>query len=80
MARWLGLDIGKGAVRLALLHSSYRSCVVEALREGASPTETQSAALRAAVAGLRFDAVATVLGGDAPSCAASTCRRPLTSA
>ena len=65
MARWLGLDITTAAVRVALIRSSYRTSTVEALREERiADHETASAAIRAAVFGLRFDAVATVLGGE----------------
>jgi general secretion pathway protein L len=65
MARWLGVDITKHSVRVAVLRSSYRRAQIEALREQKlADHESPAAALRAAVAGLRPDAVATALGGE----------------
>ncbi len=65
MSRWLGLDITPSAVRLALLQSSYRRTTVEALREERlADHETRAAAIRAAMTGLRADAVASALHGD----------------
>jgi general secretion pathway protein L len=65
MSRWLGLDISPESVRLALVRSTYRRTAVEALREERiSDHETQSAAIRAAMAGLKCDAVASSLAGD----------------
>ena len=65
MARWLGIDFTGPSIRLALLRSAYRRTSVEALREEhLSGHETASAALRAAMTGLRADASAAALPGN----------------
>ncbi len=65
MARWLGVDVCGSSIRLALLRSTYRRTSVEALREEPLAShETASAALRAAMAGLRTDSSATSLPGN----------------
>jgi hypothetical protein len=65
MARWLGIDVTPTAVRLALLRTSVRKIALEALREERlADHETPSAAIRALVAGLRPEAVATAVAGE----------------
>jgi general secretion pathway protein L len=64
MAKWLGVDFAGPSIRLALLRSTYRRTSLEALREEPlSSHETASAALRAAMAGLKAEASATSLPG-----------------
>jgi len=64
MARWLGIDVCGPSIRLALLRSTYRHTSLEALREEPLANhETASAALRAAMTGLRTDSSATSLAG-----------------
>lgn len=64
MARWLGLDISSRSVRVALVRSTYRRTEIEALREEQiADHETASAAIRAAVHGLKTDAIAASIPG-----------------
>lgn len=64
MARWLGLDVSARAVRLVLLRSTYRRTTLEAMREERlADHETASAAIRAAMQGLKADASATAIPG-----------------
>ncbi|MBI4954351.1 MAG: general secretion pathway protein GspL [Myxococcales bacterium] len=64
MARWLGIDLGAESVRVALTVPRYRGLAIEALREERYDAhESQAAALRTAVTGLRFDGVAVGLDG-----------------
>lgn len=65
MARLLGIDATKTTVRVALLHTSYRSIEIEALGEAdvaASGSEVE--AIRAAVGALRADATAISISGE----------------
>ena len=64
MARWLGIDFSATTVRVALVSSSYRKWAIEALREErVLDHEGVSAALRAAVSGLRADVCAAGIDG-----------------
>jgi Type IV pilus assembly protein PilM len=64
MAKWLGLDISARAVRVAVLRSSYRKIVVEAVHEERiADHEAPSAAVRAAMQGIKADAVAAAVPG-----------------
>jgi len=64
MAKWLGLDVSARSVRLCLLRSSYRKTTLEALREERlADHETASAAIRAAMQGLKADAIAAAIPG-----------------
>jgi general secretion pathway protein L len=64
MARWVGIDITEVAVRVAVVRTAYRRFAVDAMREEPlTAHETPSAALRAAMAGLRAEAAATSIDG-----------------
>lgn len=65
MARLLGIDVGKTVVRAALVRTSYRRMVLEALGEAhVEATGSVTDAIRAAAAGLRPDASAIALPGE----------------
>jgi general secretion pathway protein L len=60
----MGIDRTATSVRVAVVRSAYRKLAIEALREERlADHETPSAAIRAATANLRPDAVATSLSG-----------------
>lgn len=64
MARWLGVDVGDVSVRVALLRSTLRHISVEALREEpVAEHGSASAALRAAVLGLKADSFGSAVSG-----------------
>src|SRR5689334_10218750 len=66
MATYLGIDCGKTVVRTALIRTSYRRVVIEALGEAdVAGSGGEAAAIRAAVAsGVKPDACAVQLSGE----------------
>ncbi len=64
MARLAGIDIGTHVVRVALLRTAYRRVAIEALGEAPIGEGGEGAAIAAAMAGMKPDAVAVTLTGD----------------
>lgn len=65
MARLLGIDIGKTAVRVALIRTAYRSLSLEALGEAlVADHGSVEAAIVAAAGGMKADASAVALPGE----------------
>jgi len=65
MARLLGIDTTKTTVRAALLRTSYRSIVIEALGEAdVASCGSEVEAIRAAVGSLKADATAIAISGE----------------
>jgi general secretion pathway protein L len=68
MARLAGIDIGSKHVRVAVVRTAYRRVIVESLVEKPIGDGGPKDALRAAMSGLRPDAIATALPGDRCYC------------
>ena len=65
MARLCGIDVGAKTVRVALVRTAYRRVAIEAMNEAPTIGEGgETAAIAAAMAGLRPDGIAIALPGD----------------
>ncbi len=64
MARLCGIDVGAKMVRVALVRTAYRRVAIEALNEAPIGEGGETAAIAAAMAGLRPDGIAIALPGD----------------